>query len=326
MEGYEGIEIEREKRIFIKIQDWFIKYNIIFIFIIILLLSNFVSDAFLSKTNIFNLLRQLSALGVISLGMLLVILTGGIDLSVGSIMAFSNVLCAFLLAERSLPFFAAAIITVIIGSLIGSISGYLVAFRKIAPFISTLALMTIARGFAYILSKGTPIMVDNYILNQISKGYLLGVPIAIYILLLVFIITFLLLKFTVFGRMLIAIGSNEKVVELSGIQVNRYKLLVYSISGALCGLAGIISTSRTGVGSPLVGEGYELDAIAAVVIGGAAITGGKGSAFNSLIGVFILGIIGNIMNLMNIAAYPQQVIKGIIIVIAVLCQGIDHKK
>ena len=318
-----------------KVQDWLngdsikktlLKYNIFFIFIIMLIASNFVSSSFLSETNIFNLLRQVSALGIISMGMLLVIITGGIDLSVGSIMAFASVLSAYFIAFHSMSSGSSIILTILVSALIGGVSGYLVAFRNMAAFVATLALMTIARGLAYIVSKGTPIMVDNKYIDSIANGYLLGIPASVYLMLGIFIIITLLLKYSVFGRMLVAIGSNEEVVRLSGIRVPVYKFLVYCISGALCGIAGIISTSRTGVGSPLVGTGYELDAIAAVVIGGASLTGGKGLSFNTLIGVFVLGIIGNIMNLLNVAAYPQQVIKGIIIVIAVLAQGKDSQK
>jgi len=258
--------------------------------------------------------------------MMLVIITGGIDLSVGSMMAFTSVLSAHLIAKNSMDFYTAAIFTIVTGFFTGTVFGYLVAYRKMAPFVATLAQMTITRGFAFILSKGTPIMVENAMLASIADGYLLGIPVLVYIMAFIFVIVCLVQKYTVFGRMLIAIGSNEEVVRLSGIKVGIYKLLVYSISGAFCAIAGIISTSRTGVGSPVVGSGYELDAIAAVVIGGASITGGKGSAFNSIIGVLVLGMIGNIMNLLNIAAYPQQVIKGIIIILAVLSQGVGSAK
>jgi len=310
----------------INIKKFVLKYNTVIIFFVMVVISNIVSSAFLSKTNVFNLLRQVSGLGIISLGMMLVIITGGIDLSVGSMMAFTSVLSAHLIAKNSMDFYTAAIFTIVTGFFTGTVFGYLVAYRKMAPFVATLAQMTITRGFAFILSKGTPIMVENAMLASIADGYLLGIPVLVYIMAFIFVIVCLVQKYTVFGRMLIAIGSNEEVVRLSGIKVGIYKLLVYSISGAFCAIAGIISTSRTGVGSPVVGSGYELDAIAAVVIGGASITGGKGSAFNSIIGVLVLGMIGNIMNLLNIAAYPQQVIKGIIIILAVLSQGVGSAK
>lgn len=321
------VTVNRNSRIDLaNIKKFLLKYNILLIFILMVIISSIFSNSFLSRTNVFNLLRQVTPVGIISVGMLLVIITGGIDLSVGAIMAFTSVLSASFIANYSLNFWPAAVLTIIFGALIGVISGYLVTFRNMAPFVATLALMTISRGLAYIISKGTPIMVENNILTGIANNYLLGIPVAVYIMAVIFIIAYLVLRYTVFGRMLTAIGSNEEVVRLSGIVVHKYKFLVYCISGGLCAIAGIISTSRTGVGSPMVGTGYELDAIAAVVIGGASMTGGRGSAINTLIGALILGMIGNIMNLMNIAAYPQQVIKGIIIIIAVLAQGVDSKR
>jgi ribose transport system permease protein len=188
-------------------------------------------------------------------------------------------------------------------------------------------MMTIARGLAYIISKGRPILLEDSgeSLKNFGVGYLFKVPLPVLLMFAVFIIVFLILKYTVFGRLVTAIGSNETAVTLSGIRVWIYKLLVYCISGGLAAFAGIISTSRTGVGSPIVGIGLELDAIAAVVIGGASLKGGKGTAFNTLLGIFILGMIGNIMNLKNVPAYPQQVIKGLIIIFAVLLHGFQRR-
>jgi ribose transport system permease protein len=205
-------------------------------------------------------------------------------------------------------------------------TGYFVSIRKVAPFVVTLAFMTITRGVAYIISKGTPIRVTNQILLRFGRETLLALPWLAYVIIFVFVLFSLLHRFSVFGRLITAIGSNESAVQLSGITVQIYKFLVYVISASVCSIAGIISASRAGVGSPLVGSGMELDAIASVVIGGASLSGGSGSVLNTLLGVFILGMIGNIMNLMNVAAYPQQVIKGIIILAAVLMQGADDGK
>jgi len=301
------------------------KHNTLFIFLILLVVSSLISDAFFTATNIFNLLRQISGIGIISLGMLLVVLSGGIDLAVGSVLALCSVLVAYFLNE--MPFVPAIILTVLTGLIIGFVPGYLVAWRNVAPFIATLALMTIARGLGFIISKGTPILINEkgMALKMFGGGYTLGVPNPVLLMISIFFLVWFVLKFTVFGRLIIAIGSNEEAVRLSGVKVSNYKFLVYSISGGLAALGGIISTSRTGVGSPIVGIGLELDAIAAVVIGGASLNGGKGTALNTLTGVLILGMIGNIMNLMNVPGYPQQVIKGLIIIIAVLLQGINKK-
>jgi ribose transport system permease protein len=304
-----------------------IEYNTLVIFLIMVIISSIISDVFFTYTNISNLLRQVSGIGIISMGMLLVILTGGIDLSVGSIVALTSVLCGSFLISMPLPL--ALGFSVIGGIAIGSISGYLVSVHRVAPFISTLALMTISRGLGFIISKGSPIIIgaSGTALINFGSGNILGIPYPVFIMLIVFLFVFIVLKYTVFGRLIIAIGCNEEAVRLSGIKLKFYKFMVYCITGGFAALAGIISTSRTGVGSPIIGVGLELDVIAAVVIGGANLSGGKGSALNTLLGVLILGMIGNIMNLQNVPAYPQQVIKGLIIIIAVLLQGLQsHKK
>jgi ribose transport system permease protein len=195
-----------------------------------------------------------------------------------------------------------------------------------APFVATLALMTVARGFAFMISKGSPIITSNDLLSDFGSTYWFHVPVPVVLMFAIFILTWLVLRFTSFGRLVMAIGSNEDAVRLAGIRVGHYKFAVYAISGVLCSIAGVIATSRTGVGSPIVGEGMELDAIAAVVIGGASLTGGRGTALNTLLGVLVLGMIGNIMNLKNVPSYPQQVIQGLIIVFAVLLQGIQIRR
>ena len=296
-----------------------LEYNTVLIFLAMIALAASISDAFFSRNNILNLLRQSAGLAGMGLGMLLVILTAGIDLSVGSVAALASVMVAWCLGPVGL--WPALVLAVAIGGLCGAVSGYLVAARNMAPFVATLAMMTIARGFAFILSKGSPIILADSRLNDFGSAYWLGVPAPVFVMALVFGLVAFLLRYTVFGRMVTAIGSNEAAVRLAGVRTGWYKFAVYCISGAFCALAGIISTSRTGVGSPVVGTGAELDAIAAVVIGGASLAGGKGTAFQTLLGVLILGIIGNIMNLMNIPGYPQQVVKGLIIIGAVLLQG-----
>jgi ribose transport system permease protein len=305
---------------FRKYLQFVIKYNTVFIFLIMLLISAMVSDVFFTPVNLFNIIRQVTPVGIISMGMLLVILTGGIDLSVGSIVAMVGVLCAMFTKTMSLPL--AIIASLGCGLLAGSLSGYLVSIHKMAPFIATLALMSIVRGFGFIFSKGAPVLVNENAaaLTDFGSGNSLGVPNPALILFLIFAITAVLLKYNVFGRIIIAIGSNEEAVRLSGIKVSAYKFSVYVIAGGLSAVAGIITTARTAVGSPVMGLGMELDVIATVVIGGASLSGGKGSAVNTLLGVLILGMIGNIMNLLNIPSYSQQIIKGVIIIIAVLLQ------
>jgi ribose transport system permease protein len=308
-----------------KIFKIIIDYNTLIIFLVMLVVSAFVSEAFFTYTNIFNILRQITPVGIISMGMLLVILTGGIDLSVGSVVAMVGVVCAIFTQMMPIPL--ALILSLSCGILIGGFSGYLVAYHKMAPFIATLALMSIVRGLGFIFSKGAPVIVDASAskLIDFGTGSFLGVPNPALVLFIVFSITAILLRYNAFGRIVIAIGSNEEAVRLSGLKVSVYKFSVYAIAGGLSALAGIILTARTSVGAPVTGIAMELDVIAAVVIGGASLMGGKGSAFNTLLGVFILGMIGNIMNLMTIPAYSQQVIKGLIIILAVLLQRFQDK-
>lgn len=300
------------------------EYNTVIIFVVMLILAASLSDVFFTRTNIFNLLRQVSALAGMGLGMLLVILTGGIDLSVGSVAALASVMVAWFVGDTGL--WPAILLTLVVGSACGAVSGYLIAARHMAPFVATLAMMTIARGFAFIVSKGSPIIVEDHRLANFGSAYFMGVPSPVFVMLAIFALVAFLLRYTVFGRLVTAIGSNEKAVRLAGIRTGWYKFAVYCISGAFCAIAGIISTSRTGVGSPIVQTGAELDAIAAVVIGGASLSGGKGTALHTLLGVLILGIIGNIMNLMNVPSYPQQVVKGVIIIFAVLLQRWNRRE
>jgi ribose transport system permease protein len=303
-----------------RVLQFVIRYNTAFIFLLMLVVSATVSDVFFTPSNLSNLVRQGTPVGIMSMGMLLVILTGGIDLSVGSIVAMTGVLSAMF--TRTMPLPLAILASLACGLVIGSSSGYLVALHKIAPFIATLALMSIVRGLGFIFSKGAPVLVSDTAtaLTDFGSGNALGVPNPALVLFFVFAAIAVMLRYHVFGRIVIAIGSNEEAVRLSGIRVWLYKFSVYVISGGLAAAAGLIITARTAVGSPVMGVGMELDVIAAVVIGGASLSGGKGNALNTLLGVLILGMIGNIMNLLIIPAYSQQVIKGLIIIFAMLLQ------
>ncbi|WP_292945284.1 ABC transporter permease [Olleya sp. UBA1516] len=308
------------------ILKFLVKYNTIFIFILLVIFSALISDVFFTSVNLSNLLKQVSGIGIISIGMLIVILTGGIDLSVGSMVALLAVTFAILINLVILPL--AIVFTIAIGFGLGSISGYLVAYQKMAPFVATLALMTIARGLSFIYSKGSPVTfktAGGVFMSNFANNSTLGVPNIAIVFFLIVIATMVMLRYNVFGRLIIAIGSNEEASRLSGIKVNKYKFLVYAISGALAATAAIIVASRTNLGSPNMGMSWELDAIAAVVIGGASLNGGKGTAINTLMGVLILGLIGNILNLLNVPSYPQQVVKGAIIIFAVLLQRFESK-
>lgn len=299
----------------------FRQYGTFIIFILLVLLAQQQSEAFLTERNIMNVLRQMSGIGVMSIGMLFVILTRGIDLSVGSIAALGSVSAALLIQDYPLPLALAMVVG--LGAVCGLISGIFIAFFKLPAFVITLAMMTAARGFALILSNGQPIMPGpaGAPLQTFGTSFTLGVPNPALLMIALFVVAYIVLNFSRFGRLVKAIGSNEEAVRLSGISVSWYVLSVYVISGALAAVAGILVTSRSGVGSASVGVGNELDVIAAVVIGGASLMGGVGGVINTFIGVLILGVIGNIMNLAGVPGYHQQVYLGVIIVVAVLIQN-----
>ncbi|WP_410016644.1 ABC transporter permease [Sodalis sp. C49] len=306
-----------------KVLKFFANNSTLLVFFVMLIVANFLSDRFYSPENITNVLRQSVPLGLAAIGMLFVILTGGIDLSVGSIMALVSVAVALLIPEIGVM--PAIVAGAGIATLVGAAAGCLVTFFNIAPFIATLAMMTIARGLALIAAKGQPIFIDDVSYVNFGTGYLLGLPLPVYVFIAFAIIAHFVYQYTVFGRLVISIGSNETATRFAGVRVDWYKFAVYALSGLACGLAGVLASTRTGVGSPVMSIGFELDVIAAVVVGGASLAGGRGTVVNTIIGVLILSIISNLMNLMNISGYNQQVVKGAIIIIAVMLESFKSR-
>lgn len=296
------------------------KYGVFLILAALLAVASSMSDVFLTERNIINVLRQISGDSLMAVGMLFVILTRGIDLSVGSVAALGGVISAILVQDLS-PGLSVTV-ALLSGAMCGAVSGILIAYLKLPPFVTTLAIMTIARGLALIFSKGQPIVMgDNgESITNFGSGSIAGIPYPVVLMLSIFTIGGAILMFTRFGRLVKATGSNSEAVRLSGISVSHYTLSVYVISGVLAAAAGVVSTSRTGVGSATIGVGSELDAIAAVVIGGASLMGGRGSVLNTLIGVIVLGVIANMMNLARVPGYHQQVFMGCIIIGAMLLQ------
>ena len=296
------------------------RYGTLAILVALVIVAASMSNVFLTERNILNVLRQISGTSLMAIGMLFVILTRGIDLSVGSVAALGSVLSAIFIQQYGTGVSIAA--TLVAGAVCGAICGLLVAYLRLPPFVTTLAMMTIARGLSLIVSAGQPIVMGDSgnALAAFGSGSVAGIPYPIILMISVFLIAGAVLMFTRYGRLVKAIGSNVEAVRLSGIPVAGYIMSVYVISGILAAGAGIISGSRTGVGSANIGVGAELDAIAAVVIGGASLMGGRGGAFNTFIGVIVLGIIANMMNLARVPGYHQQVFMGCIIIGAMLLQ------
>lgn len=300
------------------------KLGPLFGLILLIIVVSILNPSFLSIANIFNVLRQVSISAIIAFGMTFVILTGGIDLSVGSTLALTGAIAASLLSSGMDPFLTMGI-ALIIGLILGAINGVIITKGKVAPFIATLATMTVYRGLTLVYTDGRPIseLGNHYAFQLFGKGYFLGFPVPVVTMVIAFIVLYFILQKTTFGRRVYAVGGNEEAAKLSGINADRVKIAVYAITGLLASLAALILTSRLNSAQPTAGESYELDAIAAVVLGGTSLNGGKGWIFGTLIGALIIGVLNNGMNLIGVSSFWQQVVKGIVILIAVL---MDRKK
>lgn len=294
--------------------------------ILILIILTFLNENFFTLNNILNLLRQVSVNALIAFGMTFVILTAGIDLSVGSILALGSALTAGMLTSGMDPMLA-VFLGLLIGLALGAVNGLIITKGKVAPFIATLATMTVFRGVTLVYTDGKPItgLSNSFTFEMLGKGYFFGIPFPVIIMLIVFLILFFILRNTVFGRQVYAIGGNEEAAILSGIKADRVKIWVYSLTGMLSVLAGIIITSRLNSAQPTAGTMYELDAIAAVVIGGTSLMGGRGRIVGTLIGALIIGVITNGLNLLNVSSFYQQIVKGAVILFAVLLDRQSNK-
>lgn len=297
------------------------KYNLLILLLIFIAISTALSSDFLTVGNFFNLLQQASIPGIVAIGMTLVILLGGIDLSVGSVLAFSGMITSMIV--EAMPGMTGMILGcvagLLIGGIMGIITGVLIARLKLPDFIASLAMMEVARGAALLTTSGNPVFGLSEEFHVIGGGFLFGrVAISGIFWIVLTVIFFLVLKYTVFGRSLFAIGGNREAAMLSGIKTRRNYAITYMLCGLLSGFAGILTASWMSTGQPTAGTGYELDAIAASVIGGASLSGGMGSVAGTFGGVFLLRIITNIFNLVGLPSYYQRIAKGIIIIFALL--------
>lgn len=294
--------------------------------IVLFIVISALNDSFIDPSNLKNLARQISINALIAFGMTFVILTGGIDLSVGSILALalSSALMASMIAKGTNPEMA-IVFSAFIGILLGAINGIIISYGKVAPFIATLATMTIYRGSTLVFTNGNPIsgLSDDPIFTGFGQGFIMDIPVPAIIMLIAFFILWFVLKKTSLGRQTYAVGGNEKVSYISGIKIDRIKIFAYSLTGCLCAIAGAILTARLNSAQPTAGMGYELDAIAAVVLGGTSLAGGKGRISGTLIGALIIGTLNNGLNILNVSSFYQQVVKGVVILLAVL---MDRKK
>lgn len=297
-------------------------------FMLLFLFASIMYPKFLSNYNIFNLVREVSMLGLLSIGMTMVIISGGIDLSVGAIFAVASVTVATL--SQSMGSVSSVLITLSICTAIGFIMGILIAKFNIEPFIVTLAGMMFGRGLALIVSNENAVKINKEVytfFQYIGRGVVFGIPVSFIIFLIISIIFAIILQFTQFGRTIYAIGGNESGAQVMGLKVLKSKVWIYTINSFLAGMAGIIMAARLGAGQPSSGNTYELKAILSVVIGGTLITGGVGKISGTVIGIFILILIDNIFNMEGLGTFYRNIILGIILILIVILQkGVAFKK
>lgn len=302
------------------------QYGIALAFVLICVLLSVLHPAFLTLSNLRVILTQVSINALLAFGVTFVIITGGIDLSLGSVLAVAGIAAAIFAHPDSYPLIVPVAAGLGAGIIFGAFNGLIITRSKVPPFIVTLGTMTIARGLALIFSNGRPVSNLSDAFNFIGGGTIRGVPFPIVILVLAFIVCALLLGRTTWGRYMYAVGGNELAARASGINVNKVKMMVYTLCGGLAGIAGVLLTSRITTGQPNAGMGFELDAIAAAIIGGTSTSGGTGNMVGTLLGALLIGVISNGLDLMNVSSYYQLVIKGLIIVGAVVLDSVSKNR
>lgn len=292
------------------------------------------SPNFLQTDNLVGILQATAVNGVLAIACTFVIITSGIDLSVGTLMTFCAVMAGVFMTYWGLPMYMGIAAAIVFGALAGWVSGFLIAKLKIPPFIATLGMMMLLKGLSLVISGTKPIYFNDtpdfsYISQESLIGYFfpsLPIPNAVLILFVVAIVSSLILNKTILGSYTFALGSNEEAVRLSGVNVDRWKIIIYSLNGAICGIAGLLIASRLNSAQPALGQGYELDAIAAVVIGGTSLSGGAGTILGTIIGAFIMSVLTNGLRIMSVAQEWQTVITGIIIILAVYADILRRRK
>lgn len=285
-------------------------------FIILCVGLSIATPAFFTKDNILNVLRQVATNSNLAIGLTMVIIIGGIDLSVGAILAFSGLLCASFISD-GMNLGLAVLLAFTLGALFGLLNGLIIAYTNMPPFVVTLATQNIARGIVNVYANGQPISARNPVFNFLGVGYFLGIPLPVIYSFVLLAVMILILGRSKFGRQLYAVGGNEEAARFSGINIKKVKIIVYTLCGALASFSGIILAARMYSGQPTAGDGFELDAIAASVLGGVSFSGGVGKLGGTIIGVLVLGVLTNGLNLLNINSFWQYIIKGIIILLAV---------
>lgn len=302
-----------------KLSNIISEFGVLIALFALIIIISIISPEFRTVDNFLSLLRQSSINGFIAFGMTCVILTGGIDLSVGSVLALTSAFTASFITQGA-PVPLAMLAGLLIGVLFGVISGLLVTAGNIQPFIATLVTQIVFRGFTMIFTQGKPIsnLGDSFFFKFIGKGNLFGIPFPVILFIVTFIVMWFVLEKTTFGRRLYATGSNAAAAKLAGVNINKTKVIAYAISGGMAALSGLVLLSRLGSAQPRAGEGYELDAIAAVAVGGTSMNGGRGRLWGTFVGILIIAVLNNGLNILGVSSYWQEVVKGAVILVAVL--------
>lgn len=294
------------------------RFGLLLALIVMVVVLSLVSDRFLTTSNVLNVLRQISVNAIIAFGMTVVIIGAGIDLSVGSLLALVGVSAALLATTTSLPVWLVLLIALAVGTGLGLFNGLIVGYAGVAPFIVTLAGLTIFRGATLVLTDGKPVSGLPPLFGRLGYGTFLKIPMPVWVMVAVLIVTYVVLRHTPIGRAVYAVGGNREAARLSGIPVRRVLAFTYAFSGLMVAVAAIVLTGRLNSAQPTAGQAFELDAIAAVVVGGTSLFGGRGSVWGTLVGALIIGVINNGMNLLNVSSFYQQIVKGGVILAALL--------
>lgn len=294
------------------------KYGLVIVFVVLCVGLGLLSDRFFTVSNVINILRQSTINGIIAIGMTYVILTAGIDLSVGSILALTGVVTASLLQRDGISVPTAVVVGLSTGALLGLVNGAIITQLKVPPFVTTLGMMTIARGLALTFTEGRPItgLPDSF--RVMGTGAIGPIPMPIFVAGFAFLVGYVILNHTSIGEYILALGNNPVAARYAGININVYTILVYVVAGVLSALAGMILIARLNSAQPTAGLGYEFDAIAAVVVGGTSFAGGEGSLWGTLLGVLVIAVLNNGLNLLDVSSFYQPVVTGVVIALALL--------
>ncbi|NMC58658.1 MAG: ABC transporter permease [Candidatus Methanofastidiosa archaeon] len=299
------------------------KVPITLLLIGIIIFFSLLSDAFLSTENFLNIFRQISMTGIAGVGMICVMLTGGIDLSISSMVTLVNICCAYMMVKWGMNPVLAGLLMIMVTTLLGTLNGVLVSYGRLIPLISTLCMQNILKGLSYIISKGQPIFGFPKSFKILGQGYVGIIPIPVIIMIVIAIIGHIFLSKTYIGRYFYCIGGNEEATRLSGVDTKKIKCLSYTVCGFFSGLAGIVWLSRVNSGQPVTGSGFEFDVISGIVLGGVSVLGGEGDVLGAILGVIVIGILNNGLILVNVGEYYQLLVKGVVLLLAI---GMDSFK